>query len=182
MTTNNKGRLLSRLDVPRLTVLLLTLVLGACKDGDSTSGPIPFEGGTFSGNFSVTFKDYQNCSSPLTQTGTVQLTFITQNTYKYNCAVVSSAWSAHCGATIYDSLSDFGSSLFLGRSMIMRDLAVGRMDPMWHNSLYLRDTLSVVTVGNYMELSRENHFAIWRLQLFRLKGDVESSPFRSVEP
>ena len=101
----------------------------------------------------------------LTQMGDIWWTFSDSGTYHYVAKSDVSIWNNDTAVTIYDTLADAGRYTSFGHYMTMQDGSWYRMDPLWHNSLYLKDTFVVNTAGNEMEISREDDFAKWTIEL-----------------
>ena len=147
------------------TIAFIALNFSACKEESSSFNPTLLSGQTLQGSFNVTFKKYQNFSTALTQTGDIWWTFADSDTYHYLAKSNVSIWNNDTAVTIYDTLSDGGRYTYFGHYMTMQDGAWYRMDPFWHNSLYLKDTFTVNNVDNEIEISREDDFAKWIIEL-----------------
>ncbi len=136
----------------------LSSILG-CKKSDSPTAPITFTKGAYGGTFSVTFKNYKNNSVSLSQSGTIVISF-SDSAYVYSAIVNYSSDTA-----AYDSLGDRGRYSKLQEKIIMNDGSWLRMDALWHNSLYLLDTFAIQTGERQMEISQNNSFADWKLDI-----------------
>ncbi|MDE3058100.1 MAG: hypothetical protein KGJ59_09105 [Bacteroidota bacterium] len=136
----------------------LSSILG-CKKSDSPTVPITFAKGEYGGTFSVTFKNYKNTSTSVSQSGTIAMSF-TDSTYAYSVAVNFSSDS-----TAYDSLDDRGRYSQLQGKIIMNDLSWWRADLIWHNSLYLKDTFAIQASEKQLAISQNNSFASWKLNI-----------------
>ncbi len=140
----------------RLTFIVFLLI--GCNKDDLPTQPSEFGKGEYTGTFSVTFKNYQNQSSPVTQSGNISITF-SDSTYSY------SAIEAKTNST----LNDVGNYLTVDAKMQMNDQSWLYMDPRWHNSLYLMDTFSIQKTNNQFVISQDNDFANWKIILIPKK-------------
>lgn len=137
----------------------IILVFTSCDNTDFPNGAVSFIKGEYTGTFSVTFKDYKNTSSPLIQEGTISVMF-SDSTYKY------SAKAEFSSNGLADTLlTDGGRFTRNENKIIMNDFSWKTMNPGGHNSLYLLDTFAVRAIGNQLEISQENSFAIWQMNL-----------------
>lgn len=142
-----------------IALLPITLLLTSCDTTEFPTGGVSFIKGEYTGTFSVTFKNYKNTSSPLIQEGTISVMF-SDSTYKY------SAKAEFSSNGLADTLlTDGGMYTRNENKIIMNDVSWMTMDPGWHNSLYLLDTFAVRAIGNQLEISQENSFAIWQMNL-----------------
>ncbi|MCC6550162.1 MAG: hypothetical protein IT279_08850 [Ignavibacteriaceae bacterium] len=131
----------------------------SCDNTESPTGAVSFIRGEYTGTFSVTFKNYRNTASPLTQEGTISIMF-SDSTYKY------SAKADFSSNGLADTLlTDGGRFTRNENKIIMNDFSWMTMDAWWHNSLYLLDTFTVRAIGNQFEISQDNSFANWQINL-----------------
>ena len=141
-----------------LFVSLMFLLLN-CNNSTSPTENLVLRKGTYSGTFSVTFKNYRNFSHSLTQTGTITVLF-TDSAYTYLAIVNFSS-----DLTSTDSLRDNGTYYLAKNGIIMRDDSWWRMDAGWHNSLYLENTFNFDYNDIGLRISQDNAFANWNLNL-----------------
>ena len=137
----------------------LIFVFSNCNNPISPTENTILAKGTYSGTFSVTFKHYQNYSKSITQSGIISILFA-DSTYKYSAIVSYSSES-----TVSDSLGDFGSYSIVNDGIRLDDGSWLRMDPSWHNSLYLFDTFNVQKKFSGFYITQDNTFAKWDLNL-----------------
>lgn len=141
----------------------LVFILIKCSNSVSPSEQITIKKGAYTGTFSVIFKNYKNYSFSATQSGTISILF-TDSTYTYSALVSYSSDS-----TAPDSFADFGSYSIGKDRIIMNDGSWLRMDPRWHNSLYLFDTFSIQQDDNKFNITQDNTFAKWDLNIVSKK-------------
>lgn len=144
-------------------VLVLIILLFTSCDKTFLTEPTSIDKGEYSGTFSVTYKRYQNTNS-LTQTGKLSIIFY-DSTYDYSATVKYST-----GTNTYSFLKDNGRYSKSEANIIMNDDSWEMMDPRWHNSLYLFDTFNIKYSINKIEISQDNDFANWQLNLI-VKND-----------
>ena len=140
-------------------LISLVFILTKCNNSVSPGEQTAIKKGEYTGTFSVTFKNYKNYSVSVTQSGTISILF-TDSTYKYSAIASFSSDS-----TASDSLGDFGSYSLVEDGIIMNDGSWLRMDPRWHNSLYLLDTFNVQKKYSKFNITQDNTFAKWDLNL-----------------
>lgn len=138
-------------------LLQMIFLFTSCQRAAPTES-IPFTKGEYSGTFSVTFKRYHN-SYPITQEGKITIIFY-DSTYDYSASVDLSS-----NNTTSALLTDNGVYSKTEDKITMNDDSWLRMDAAWHNSLYLFDKFTVHSFFNQIEISQENNFANWKLNL-----------------
>ena len=142
-----------------IVLLPFLLLLTSCNKTESPTESVSIKKGEYIGTFSVTFKNYKNNSSPLTQEGTISIMF-SDSSYEY------SAKADYSSNEISDTfLTDRGKYIRTEDKIIMNDISWEMMDPRWHNSLYLLDTFTIQAIGNQLEISQDNSFASWKINL-----------------
>jgi hypothetical protein len=148
----------------RIIVLIpFLLLLTSCNKTESPTESVSINKGEYTGIFSVTFKNYKNNSSPLTQEGTISIIF-SDSSYEY------SAKADYSSSEIADTfLTDRGRYSWTENKIIMNDISWEMMDPRWHNSLYLLNTFTIQAIGNQLEISQDNSFASWKINLITKK-------------
>lgn len=62
-------------------------------------------------------------------------------------------------------LTDGGRFTRNENKIVMNDISWMTMDAGWHNSLYLLDTFTVRSNGKKLEISQNNSFATWQMNL-----------------
>jgi hypothetical protein len=137
----------------------ITFSIIGCNKSESPTEPITLGKGEYRGTFSVTFKSYKNYSVPLSQSGTISISF-SDSAYVYSVIANYSS-----DTTTNDSLGDEGRYSKSQDKIIMNDGSWMRMDPRWHNSLYLFDTFTIQGSGTQLIISQDNSFAKWQLNL-----------------
>lgn len=142
-----------------IALLPITLLLTSCDTTEFPTGGVSFIKGEYTGTFSVRFKNYRNTASPLTQEGTISVMFY-DSTYKY------SAKAEFSSNGLADTLlTDGGRFTRNENKIIMNDFSWKTMNPGGHNSFYLLDTFTVRAIGNKIEISQDNSFASWQMNL-----------------
>ncbi|GMV00285.1 MAG: hypothetical protein AMXMBFR51_30170 [Ignavibacteriota bacterium] len=142
----------------------IIILLTSCDTTEFPTGAISYINGEYTGTFSVTFKNYKNTASPLTQEGTISIMFY-DSTYQY------SAKADFSSSGLADTLlTDGGRFTRNDNRIVMNDISWMTMDPGWHNSLYLLDTFTVHAIGNQLEITQDNSFARWQMNLTNIKG------------
>ncbi len=137
----------------------LIFVLPSCKNTVSPESNIAINKGEYSGTFSVTYKNYKNYSSAVTQSGSISI-FFNDSTYEY------SAIADYSSDTLAsDSLGDSGRYSINQGNIVMDDFCWLRMDDIWHNSLYFEGTFSIHKIDNILQIVQDNSFAKWNLNL-----------------
>jgi hypothetical protein len=137
----------------------LMFLLSNCSNLTSPTENIVLKKGTYSGTFSVTFKNYKNYSYPVTQTGTISILFA-DSIYNYSAKINYSSDSIST-----DSLKDFGRYSIQSNKIIINDISWWRMDPHWHNGLYLENTFNIENIDGRFRIFQDNSFAQWDLNL-----------------
>ncbi|GAB6283112.1 MAG: hypothetical protein STSR0008_18680 [Ignavibacterium sp.] len=137
----------------------LMFLISNCNNSTSPTDNIALTKGTYAGTFSVTFKDYQNSTSTLIQTGTITIAF-TDSTYTYFAVVKFSSDS-----TASESLEDFGSYSLKKDEIVMNDDSWLRLNKNWSNSLYLGNTFGLEYNNTAVKIFQDNSFAKWDLNL-----------------
>lgn len=140
-------------------ILVLIILLFTSCNKTSTTEPISIDEREYSGTFSVTYKNYNN-SSQFTQTGKLSIIFY-DSTYDYSATVEYST-----DTNTYSFLKDKGRYSKSEANIIMNDDSWELMMPGWNNSLYLFDTFNIKYNINKIEISQDNDFANWQLNLF----------------
>ena len=143
-----------------LVLCLFLFLYISCNKTESPTQSSAFKKGEYSGTFSVTFKNYKNQNSSLSQSGDIAITF-SDSSYSYSATVNNSS-----DPKADSVLADVGKFTNEGQKMSMNDQSWMYMDPRWHNSLYLFGTFEIQTTGKQLKISQENDFAIWNLFLF----------------
>ncbi|MDO8550697.1 MAG: hypothetical protein Q7S39_11185 [Ignavibacteria bacterium] len=140
------------------TISSFVFTFTSCQKTESPTESISFTGGEYTGTFSVTFKNYQN-SSPLTQNGKISIMF-SDSSYNYSATVEYSSEDS-----TYTFLTDRGCYSNTEDKIVMNDISWKKMDPRWHNSLYLVDSFTIKIDVNQIEILQDNSFANWKLNL-----------------
>lgn len=137
----------------------IMFLLSNCNNSTSPTDNISLTKGTYSGTFSVIFKNYQNSNNTLVQTGTITISF-TDSTYTYFAVVKFSSDS-----TAFESLKDLGSYSLKKDEIVMNDDSWLQFNKNWHNSLYLGNTFSLEDNNTELRIFQDNSFAKWDLNL-----------------
>ena len=152
-------------------VVSMIATLSACEGAPSPTeslSPRFLKGATYRGTFSVTFNNYENYYFPLTQSGSISIQFF-DYWYSYSAKVSYTSSTFGTSAYVYEILADKGSYSKSGNKIEVYDVARGRFDGIWHNSLYMDSIFTLTTVGKQLVFSQNNSFADWSFRLVRTR-------------